>query len=64
MACMIQKIRKWESAFNQEAERFLFRHPVLGFLGIFIGVPIFVLIAVCVGTTLMMLPVSWLLDWL
>jgi len=30
----------------------------------FIGVPIFVLIAVCAGTTLMMLPVSWLLDWL
>lgn len=60
MANRIRTIKRWEAAFDQRAEYFVFRHPLLGLLGMFVGVPILILIVVCAGTTIVMLAVSWM----
>lgn len=64
MAHMIRAMKKWELTFDEKTERLIFKHPLLGFVGMFVGVPLFILIAVGVSTTAVMLPVSWLLGWL
>ena len=60
----IQNIRKCEQEFDSKAARFLWKHPFLGFLSIFVGIPIFILICVCVSTIIIALPVAWLLGFL
>lgn len=59
-----KSIRKFEREFDFRTERFLWKHPFLGFLSIFIGIPIFILICVCVSTTVLMLPAAWLFGFL
>lgn len=61
---IIQTIRKYEREFDLKAARFLWKHPLLGFLSVFVGMPIFVLICVCISTTLIALPVTWLFGFL
>ena len=57
-------IQKLEREFDERAAQFLWRHPFLGFLAVFIGAPLLVLLCVCVGTALIALPVGWLMGWL
>ena len=45
-----KSIRKHERNFDERTERFLWQHPNLGFLLLFIGVPLFVLAFVCADT--------------
>lgn len=61
---ILQTIRKYEREFDLRAERFLWKHPFLGSLCVFVGMPIFVLICVCVSTAVIVLPVAWLLGFL
>lgn len=56
---MIKSIRKFEQKFDLKTERFLLKHPVLGFLSVFIGMPVFVLACVCISTTAIALPIAW-----
>lgn len=64
MTAIIELIHKFEAAFDRKAERFAFHHPYLAFLAMFIGMPIFILIAVAVSTTLIALPMAWIFGWL
>ncbi len=57
-------IQNLERRFDAKAERFLWRHPILGFFSIFIGIPALVLTGVCVSTTLVLFPIVWLMGWL
>lgn len=57
-----KSIRKFEREFDLRAERFLWKHPFLGFLAMFVGMPMFILVCVCVSTTVIALPVAWLLG--
>lgn len=59
-----KSIRKFEREFDLRAERFLWKHPFLGFLSIFVGMPIFVLICVCISTTIIALPIAWFFGFL
>lgn len=61
---IIQTIRKYEHEFDLRAERFLWKHPFLGFLFIFVGMPIFILICVCISTTIIALLMAWLFNFL
>lgn len=61
---IVQTIRKYEHEFDLRAERFLWKHPFLGFLFIFVGMPIFILICVCISTTIIALPMAWLFNFL
>lgn len=61
---IFKSIHNFENKFNRSAERFAFHHPYLAFFAMFIGMPIFILIAVAASTTLIMLPIAWIFGWL
>lgn len=57
-------IRKYEYRFDVKAENFIWHHPLLGFFLIFVGMPLFVLLCVCVSTAAIAFPMAWLFGWL
>ena len=57
-------IRNFENKFDRYAERFALRHPYLAVFVMFIGVPLFILIAVVVSTMLIAVPMAWVFGWL
>ena len=57
-------VRRFEQRFDAKAERFIWHHPLLGFISIFVGVPLLVLACVCIGTIDIAFPMTGLLDWL
>lgn len=59
-----KSIRKFEREFDLRAEQFLWKRLFLGFLSIFVEMPIFVLICVCISTTVIALPIAWLFGFL
>ena len=58
MTTLIKSIHKYEDKFEKKAERFTFHHPYFAFFALFIGMPIFTLIAVAAG-----LPLSLIFGW-
>ena len=56
--------RRFEQRFDAKAERFIWHHPLLGFFFIFIGMPLFVLLGVCISTIVIAFPMAWLFGWL
>lgn len=64
MAAFIKTIRKWENKFDRSAEYFAFHHPICAFWVMFIGMPIIILIAVSVFTTIVTLPMALILGWI
>lgn len=57
-------LRKLESEYDIKAEHFVWKYPVLGTLSIFIGMPVLILLCVCVSTTVIAFPMAWLFGWL
>lgn len=64
MAAIWDSIRNFENKFDRYAERFALRHPYLAVFVMFIGVPLFILIAVVVSTMLIAMPMAWVFGWL
>lgn len=64
MAAIWKSIHNFEDKFDRNAECFAFHHPYLAFLAMFIGMPLFILIAVAVSTTLIAIPIAWIFGWL
>lgn len=64
MLNLSKKIIESHSYCEKQMEKFLFHHPIIGLLLIVVGMPVFVLLAVAVSSTAVMLPVSWLMGWL
>lgn len=64
MTAIIKSIHKLENKFNKKAECFMFHHPRLAFLAIFIGMPIFILSTVAVSAIFIVFPVAWFFGWL
>lgn len=64
MSKLLKSIHIAESAFDAFAERFFSHHPYLGFCTAFIGIPLFILAGVTMGTIVITLPLSFLLGWL
>ncbi|HBA47597.1 MAG TPA: hypothetical protein DCZ91_07315 [Lachnospiraceae bacterium] len=61
---ILKSIQKFEYEFDIKAERFLWKHPLLGFLSIFVGMPVLVLVCVCISTVLITVPMAWLFGCL
>lgn len=59
-----KSIRKFEYKFDLKAEKFIWHHPLLGFFFIFIGMPLFVLLGVCISTVVIAFPMAWFFGWL
>lgn len=64
MTHLTRSIRSFEKRFDMGAQRFAHRHPVLGFLAMFVGVPVTVLLAVGIGTAAVVFPISLVMGWL
>lgn len=57
-------IRRFERTMDEKTEKFVWNHPFLGFLLIFVGMPIFILACVSICTVLIAFPFSWLMGWI
>lgn len=64
MKKMIKTFYEIEHRFDTAAAYFFFHHPYPGFFIAFIGIPIFILGAVAIGTTAIILPLSFLFGWI
>lgn len=53
-----------QNKFDKAVERFMYRHPYAAFLALFVGMPIFILIAVFVCTTVIVFPIAWIMGWI
>lgn len=56
---MLSTLKKGLRRFDRALERFLFRHRYLGFLAVFIGMPLATLGAVYAGAAAIILPLAW-----
>lgn len=61
---IISRYRKFEQKFDRQTEWFLWHHPIAGFLFVFVGLPLFVLVCVGVGTAIISLPIAWICGWI
>ena len=59
-----KSIRKFEYKFDLKAEQFIWHHPLLGFFLLFIWMPLFILLGVCISTVVIAFPMAWLFGWL
>lgn len=57
-------VRRFEQRFDAKAERFIWHHPLLGFISIFVGMPLLVLVCVCISTIVIVLPIALIFGWL
>lgn len=64
MTAIVKSIHKFEDDFDRKAERFAFHHPYLAFVTMFIGMPLFILMAVAASTTVLALPMAWIFGWM
>lgn len=58
MAAIMKTIHKFEYQFETKAERFVFRHPCIAILVMFVGMPITILIIVTLFTMIFALPLT------
>ena len=61
---IVNTVKKIQHEIDANAERFLFHHPLLGSLVIFIGMPLLVLAGVCASMMLLSFPITALLGLL
>ncbi|MBO5093664.1 MAG: hypothetical protein J6C33_04820 [Lachnospiraceae bacterium] len=59
-----RSVRKLEYALDLRTKKFVLGHPFLGFLSVFIGIPVFILVCVCASTVAVAFPIAWLFGWL
>lgn len=64
MFALINRVSHFEKHIDASIEKFIFHHKFLGFLMIFIGMPLITLAAVCVCATIVMVSVACLFGWL
>ncbi len=50
--------RRFEQRFDAKAERFIWHHPLLGSISIFVGMPLLVLACVCISTIVIAFPMA------
>lgn len=64
MTRILNFIHKAEQRFDNAATHFVYHHPFLGYLVAFVGVPLLILVAVFVCTTILALPIAWIFGWI
>lgn len=63
MFTIIKRASRFENHIDASMEKFMFHHKFLGFLLIFVGMPVVTLAAVCVCTIMITLPIAFMLGW-
>lgn len=63
MTSFMKSFRKLEMKFDRNAEWFASHHPCFAFIAMFIGLPAFILLSVALVTTIITIPLGWMLGW-
>ena len=63
MTALKKRMSHWENQMDTCMEWFVFHHKFLGFLMIFVGMPLVTLLAVCICTMIIALPLSLVFGW-
>ena len=50
--------RRFEQRFAAKAERFIWHHPLLGFISILVEMPLLILACVCISTIVIAFPMA------
>ncbi|MDO5401953.1 MAG: hypothetical protein Q4F11_00815 [Eubacteriales bacterium] len=64
MISILKSIHKIGNKFDKCAEQAAFHHPIIAEIGMFIGVPIFILAVVTICTMIIAFPLSLLFGWI
>lgn len=64
MARWIDSIHRLEHKFDAKAKKLAREHPYIAFVTVLIGMPLFILSAVCISTTIIAIPIAGLFGWL
>ena len=64
MTRIISAIHHFENRTADAVNRFVCRRPVLAFLCLFIGMPLFILLSVFITSAILVLPLAWIFGWL
>ena len=64
MTYMMQSIHNVGHRVDAAVSHFTRMHPYLSFVCRFVGMPLLILLAVCVLTSVIVLPVAWLCGWI
>lgn len=64
MFALIKRVSRFETHIDASIERFVFHHRFLGFLLIFVGIPLATLATVCACATMIALPIAFMLGWM
>lgn len=64
MSAIFDKVHKMDDCLDKYAVQLAFKHPNAFFFTLFIGMPIFVLVAVFLLTVLIAFPMAIILGWL
>ena len=62
MKSIRERLNKWEIGWEHLSDSFLLYHPYIGFAVAAVGLPIAILLSVAACTTVVMLPVSYVLG--
>ena len=60
MPALKERLIHWGEQFDDAMEQYIFHHRFLGFRMVFIGMPLLTLAAVCICSTLIVLPIAWI----
>ena len=63
MFAFMKRVSHFEHQFDASMEKFIFHHKFLGFLIIFVGMPLATLAAVCACTAVLALPLAFVFGW-
>lgn len=64
MFALIKRVSRFENHIDTSIEKFISQHKFLGFLMIFIRMPLATSAAVCVCTIIIALPIAFIFDWM
>lgn len=64
MTALKKKLVHFENRMDAGLERFVNRHRLLGYMIVFVGMPLFTLAMVSLGTFVIALPLGWLFGCL
>lgn len=64
MTAIMKSIHQFTNRLDYCVQRYASHHPYMAFMTMFIGLPIFILLAVTACTMIITLPFAWIFGWL
>ena len=64
MSVLLKKIHEIDKRLESRADHFSFKHLVLSFFAVFVGMPICILAAVFFFTVIIVVPIALIFGWL